>query len=515
LTAIASLPHLAVFSDEAHHTYGQSLDTELKKVRKTVDYLKTNSPNLICVVNTTGTPYFQRQPLRDVVIWYGLAQGIRDGILKDVANNIRVLDLEGDVEVYLARVIETFFADYGEVMLPDGTPAKLAIYFPQTADVEQARPILEAQLAALGLPNTLILEHHTGHESKADFDRFKFKDSPHRIALLVDRGVEGWDVPALFACALARKLKTSNNFVLQAASRCLRQIPGNTTPARIYLTRDNYGILDRQLQETYGETIGALENAQSRSRSTRITLRQIAIPPLVVKRLVYQVVRQAGPMAIEDVRLSLPTLTGPQLTETTFELAEQVATQQVLKQVGDAIEIKTTLKTTDVYMAAHELATIYRLDSWPLLAELKRLYPAGEVPLVHLGPLAEQVEQVYCRYSVETTEVEDALALIKLDGFDREEVDGNVVYTAEITYPVEKEALLKSVKDFANAGDFGFHYTPYNFDSQPEVSFFELLLAHINLHPSQVENIYFTGALTSASKTDFFIEYRVVFKLDG
>ena len=39
LQAIASLPHLAVFSDEAHHTYGQSLDTELKKVRKTVDYL--------------------------------------------------------------------------------------------------------------------------------------------------------------------------------------------------------------------------------------------------------------------------------------------------------------------------------------------------------------------------------------------------------------------------------------------------------------------------------------------
>ena len=37
------LPHLAVFSDEAHHTYGQSLDTELKKVRKTVDYLAANT----------------------------------------------------------------------------------------------------------------------------------------------------------------------------------------------------------------------------------------------------------------------------------------------------------------------------------------------------------------------------------------------------------------------------------------------------------------------------------------
>jgi hypothetical protein len=51
LQTIASLPHLAVFSDEAHHTYGQSLDTELKKVRKTVDYLAA-STNVICVVNT-------------------------------------------------------------------------------------------------------------------------------------------------------------------------------------------------------------------------------------------------------------------------------------------------------------------------------------------------------------------------------------------------------------------------------------------------------------------------------
>ncbi len=39
LQAIASLPKLAIFSDEAHHTYGQELDKDLKKVRKTVDYL--------------------------------------------------------------------------------------------------------------------------------------------------------------------------------------------------------------------------------------------------------------------------------------------------------------------------------------------------------------------------------------------------------------------------------------------------------------------------------------------
>ncbi|MDE3017829.1 MAG: DEAD/DEAH box helicase family protein, partial [Nitrospirota bacterium] len=108
LQAIASLPHLAVFSDEAHHTYGQSLDAELKKVRKTVDYLAATT-NVICVVNTTGTPYFQRQPLKDVVIWYGLSEGIKDDILKDLAGNIQAYDFSGDAKAYVAHVIEDFF----------------------------------------------------------------------------------------------------------------------------------------------------------------------------------------------------------------------------------------------------------------------------------------------------------------------------------------------------------------------------------------------------------------------
>lgn len=222
LQAIASLPKLAIFSDEAHHTYGQKMDKDLKKVRKTVDYLNNPYPEgseeyaahesqLVCVVNTTGTPFYKRQPLRDVVIWYGLSEGIRDGILKEIAGNIYSIDFEGNEKEYLSFIIEDFFKTYGDVSLPDGTPAKLAIFFPQTDDVAELRPIIEAALTELGLPPTLLLEHHTQNDNKTDFDRFKSKDSLHRIALLVNRGVEGWNVPALFACALARKLKSSNS----------------------------------------------------------------------------------------------------------------------------------------------------------------------------------------------------------------------------------------------------------------------------------------------------------------
>ena len=64
-------------------------------------------------------------------------------------------------------------------------------------------------------------------------------DAPERVLLLVNMGTEGWNCPSLFATALVRKLANSNNFVLQAATRCLRQVPGNTIIARVYLTDSN------------------------------------------------------------------------------------------------------------------------------------------------------------------------------------------------------------------------------------------------------------------------------------
>jgi type III restriction enzyme len=508
LQAIASLPHLAVFSDEAHHTYGQSLDTELKKVRKTVDYLAANT-NVVCVVNTTGTPYFQKQPLRDVVVWYGLSQGIGDGILKEVAGNIQAYDFEGDVAAYVKHVVGDFFKDYGAVTLPDGTPAKLAIFFPQTNDVTELRPAIETRLAELGMSPTLILEHHTSHEAKADFDRFKFRDSPHRVALLVDRGVEGWDVPCLYACALARKLKSSNNFVLQAASRCLRQVPGNVTKARIYLSLDNVTILDKQLQETYGETIAELGATISSSRHAVIRLRKLNIPPLVVRQVLRSVVRKeqaaSGAMTlVEPVPGEAPVATMRR-----YDLAGQANAKRVLQQVSDTVALYAAPPTTGIYSAAVELSGIYHVDLWTIYDELRRIYGNGDIPLAHLPELAAQIERQTQGYEVREETVERALALVRLEGFEKGSQDGVEVYTADISYPVDRQSLLLSweVLRASNSGDFGFHYTAYNFDSQPELSFFEQLLLHMNLHPAQVEDIYFTGALTSPDKTDFAVDY--------
>ena len=55
-------------------------------------------------------------------------------------------------------------------------------------------------------------------------------------------------------------------------------MPGNALPASIYLSEDNRRTLDKELTETYGETIRDLERAQGESRTALIRLRKLQHP---------------------------------------------------------------------------------------------------------------------------------------------------------------------------------------------------------------------------------------------
>ena len=514
LTRIASLPHLAIFSDEAHHTYGQNLGSNLKRVRQTVDYLNDNSPNLVCVVNTTGTPYFKRQSLKDVVFWYGLSQGIEDGILKPVSGNIYGYDFDpSHTHEFIKEVLTDFFDNYGSTCLPDGAPAKLAMYFPQNDDLNQLRPVVESTLMQMGRSTDIVLKN-TSESSKAEtdaFNRLNEPAAPHRVILLVNKGTEGWDCPSLFSCALARKLKASNNFVLQAATRCLRQVPGNNQPARIYLSMDNRAILDKQLQETYGESISDLDNTARDTRSAVLKLRKYNLPPMVVTQSIRTVVpAEDGPS--DPLKFEKPEKTGAaKMRRSIFTIMSQQATDRVLAQTGDDAWIEAEDAVLDIYTAAVRFAEAYRLPVWDLHDELTRIYGKNQaIPLNHINRLAEQIENQTRRYDIREEKVEVALALVKPEGFMKTMAsDGTEVYTAEIRYPVDRESLLLNAHEIeGNTANFGFHYTPYDFDSNPEKSFFEQMLRALNTAPEEVEDIYFTGALTDPDKTDFFVEYK-------
>ena len=543
LQAIASLPHLAVFSDEAHHTYGQKLlgkwekdketgepvfkDDGIKKVRRTIDYLAQET-NLIVTINATGTPYFERQPLRDVVVWYGLGEGIRDGVLKELSGGIKVLELgDGEAGTMVQSVIDDFVRDYWPVALENGAPARLALYFPNIDTRDELRPAIESALLAHGIgPDTLLaVDNKSSDATRRAFEAVA-RDSaaPHRVLLLVNMGTEGWNCPSLFACALVRKLATSNNFVLQAATRCLRQVPGNKAPARVYLTASNKKTLEDQLAETYGTSLKALDAQHADRVEKTIHLHKPHLPPLLIKKRVLRIQRKADSGAATPLTFTVPDTpapSGPVVQTWSPVLTASGDTRLQRLDAGDVL-LQPYTPMLDAYTAAARLATSHHLPTPELLGALRSAYSQNgtqpnqdkreqlQIPEHHLDALALQIEAQRSQYEETWDEIEVAVALVKAEGFDHAEVDGQSIYTARISFAKEREPLYKQAKDTAHAAlalQTSFHYEGYNFDSTPEAEFLDWTLGLLQSHPHQIEGLWFTGGLTDAGKTDLRAEY--------
>jgi len=513
LQTIASLPNLAIFSDEAHHTYGQALDKRLKRVRQTVNYLANNT-NVLVVVNTTGTPYYKRQILKDVIYWYGLSQGIKDGILKEVRDNIVSYEDISDKH-FLEDVVSDFFKNYKNVKIFDGSLAKVAIYFPQIKDLTNAKPIIERALTRQRLDPSIILEVHSksANDIKDLFDnRINDPHISYRIFLLVNKGTEGWNCLSLFATVLARKLTSgSNNFVLQAASRCLRQTSGNKHKAKIYLSKDNVSILDNQLKETYGESLEELNRTPQNIIKERVVLRKIEIPPVVLKKKIRKVI-PADLKFKPQIKIKKPIIKEQEKIKEILTPDEYQQKKILITVAQEKIKIEPDY--IDIYSLAVELSALYRLPLMDIYEKLKTLYPNDEILETEAVEIKKQIEKQIKNYKIITEILEQALALIRKEGFEEEKQDGESIYVTEIIFHKDKaEKLILKYEEFIKRYrqpqlPFGFHYSPYNFDSIPEREFFESILRELNEDPDEVEDIYFTGAISDPKKTEFFFEYK-------
>ena len=508
LQTIASLPNLGIFSDEGHHTYGQTLDSKIKQVRKTVDYL-AESTNVLCVVNTTGTPYYKKQMLKDVIFWYGLSQGIHDGILKEVNENIISYE-KTELNELVSLIIADFFTEYKNVEIFDGAKSKLAMYFPKIDDVKKAKPIVEEALIKMGIdPNTILVVHSKSDEDVKDLFNNRVNDptNSYRVYLLVGMGTEGWNCPSLFATALIRKLTTSNNFILQAASRCLRQIPDNRIKAKIYLSKENYTALDNQLNETYGESLTVLDKTQREMIQDRIIIRKPKIPPIILQKKI----KKIKPKKDVNIKFELtkPKIKAKKIQKTTHALNTIANSNKVLRQV-DQEEIDTFESFRDIYDASGEISSIFRIDSSDVFEKLSKIYPNYDIPSTHIPELCSQIENQLQKWEVQEENVEYALMIIKPEGFKSELIDGDVIYVTEIMYRKDREHYFvhHNALSEINPNDFGFHYSPYNFDSNPEKHFLEEMLQVLNEKPGDVEDIFFTGGLSSSSQTDILFEYK-------
>ncbi len=522
LQKITSLPNLGVFSDEAHHTYGNRMDRELKRVRETVNYINKET-ELVAVINTTGTPYYKRQMLREVVAWYSLGEGIKDNILKSLKNGIVQYPI-GTIpdEDVMCNVINDFFEHYGDVSLPDGAKAKIAFYFKTQEHLDTSHQHIQSALAEIGESPTQILVN-TQKSSTHEIDEFKRlnnPDSQKRVILLIGKGTEGWNCPSLFACALIKEQTTSSNFILQASTRCLRQVAGNTHPARIFLDTKNSNILDKELQENFGTTLGELRTQDTETVDVVIRIRKTELPKLGISRLVRRVIW--AEKTITNLQLTLPvdeietsrvfrSILTPDFT--------RKGTTSPLTGVGEMDEVEIINRTTDCYTLAKRLARNYHLPFLDTIKTLKRLYPEGEVPNKHLTPLYQQVDEQLKNYTEIEEQVTEALALIHVHDdegnplFEKDD-DGHYIHQLRVlkrtAERMRDHQLFFGEENLEDTRDISFHYAPYNFDTRPEREFFERILATLNMSVDDIEIFLFTGGLTDPKKTDFHFEYKGV-----
>ena len=89
-----------------------------------------------------------------------------------------------------------------------------------------------------------------------------------------------------------------------------------------------------------------------------------------------------------------------------------------------------------------------------------------------------------------------------------EEKDDEGFYIHRLRVQKSKLNLLCDQEEANDKHDVSFHYTPYNFDSNPELSFMENILETLKTSIEDVEVFLFTGGLTDTKKTDFHFEYK-------
>lgn len=273
---LCRLPQLGVYVDEAHHLFGADLEKQIRagganktSLRDTINLLASNTSIVACY-NYTGTPYVKNQPLPEVVYSYGLRESIWGGYLKD-ADPIGYENVKS--EEFLRDAVKRFWERYGGNTYEELNP-KLAIYAASIEEaVSEVKPALENILSELGIPLTKILLNvgdakYTKNDDIRNFNNLDVKESEgndKQFIILVEKGKEGWNCRSLFGVALFRN-PSSKIFVLQATMRCLRSITDEGHTATIFLSKDNFDILDDELHKNFNMTINDLKEPSNAER---------------------------------------------------------------------------------------------------------------------------------------------------------------------------------------------------------------------------------------------------------
>ena len=494
LQAIRELKDLIVIVDEAHHSFGTTLEGTLKKTKKTINFIHTEGKTpLVGVINLTGTPYVKNKMISDVVFHFGLKQGIEKGILKQV----RFLEY-GNVktEGFIEDVITKFWEEYKEKRLEDRLP-KIAFYASNIEDLQQElRPRLEKVLTKLTIPLDKIVEYHTGAEENRDeFFTLDTITSKKQFILLVGKGTEGWNCRSLVACALFRKPKSSI-FVLQSSTRCLRSIGDNSTIASIFLSEENSKILDKELRNNFATSIEELKNQEQKTIPHTLVVEKKK--KLTVKKSLTEII-SAEKVDVKDIKIDWKNFEeGKYISylEESGILLNPTQIAEYKKGISKKrLEIKANLTFYEIVELINRNTLLPCLEIEAILTQslLKNEVVESINKNLELLPfIIENILKNAFKYEERTTIFEEELELTKQYPFKlnvSQDLNELVVY-----------------KENEGEGRIGFHINPYNFDSRDEKELFSHLRKTLDKDEAIVD-VFFTGGVTDSTHNDFYFEY--------
>ncbi len=505
---ITRLGQLGVYVDEAHHLFGTDLATSLSDVTKETSLrytineiakvLESHSQKLVACYNYTGTPYVENRVLPEVVYSYGLKKAIDNGYLKQV--EIKAYENVKDEE-FLRKSLTDFFKYHGDELY-EGLKPKIAIFGAEIAEVTDViKPMVEGILNDLGIDLSTILVNvgDSTITKESDIQDFYNLDvvgtagSQKQVLLLVNKGREGWNCRSLFSVALYRSPK-SKVFVLQSTMRCLRSITERQLLAHVYLSIDNYKILDEELRKNFNvdiETVVKREGPQKSEYLIRI------VEP--VKTLNLEEIRRTYSLEEKNIE-HIPfvfNIKEEELKKYESSVITKMGLDDTHREMRDTFTSSEN-RPYSKYTLIFEISRYLNIDPFTIERILDSTGKADEITEMvskYNGILYDRLipAMFHFMYSIkeDTATVSKKVPLIKYPK-DKD----YFIFRSTKNLTIERNNPL--IEKWFNKS---FHTDRYVFDSEPEKElFFKLLKA------DSVKEVYFTGMFTG-SENGLTVQY--------
>ena len=505
---ITRLGQLGVYVDEAHHLFGTDLKASLSDTTKETSLrytineiakvLESHSQKLVACYNYTGTPYVENRVLPEVVYSYGLKKAIDNAYLKQVEitayENVKN-------EEFLRKTLTDFFKYHGNELY-EGLKPKIAIFGAEIAEVvDEIKPMVEGILNDLGIDLSTILVNVGDSTITKDADIQDFNNldvigtvgSQKQVLLLVNKGREGWNCRSLFSVALFRSPK-SRVFVLQSTMRCLRSITDRQLLAHVFLSKDNYEILNDELKKNFNvdiETVTKREGPEKMEYLIRI------VEP--VKKLNLEEIRRTYTLEKRDIE-HVPFVFNIKEDELKrYESA--VITKMGLDDTHR--ESRSTFTSSDnrpysKYSLIFEISRYLNEDPFKIEKILESTGKSDEITEIvskYNGVLYDRLipDMFHFMFNIkeDTTTISKEVPLIKYPK-DKD----HFIFRSTKNLTIERNSPF--IERWAKKS---FHTDRYVFDSEPEKElFFKLLKA------DSVKEVYFTGMFTG-SENGLSVQY--------